>query len=72
MTTSSGSSTAAAAAPNAANSVGASAPASGGFVALEQCEGLIAAWLLEMRSSLVRDDFHLLMRAFQALDPDNR
>lgn len=42
------------------------------FVALENCEGLIAAWMLEMRAELARDDFHTLMRAFQALDPDNR
>jgi Ca2+-binding EF-hand superfamily protein len=42
------------------------------FVTLEQCEGLIAAWLLELKDSLARDDMHVLMRAFQALDPDNR
>jgi hypothetical protein len=45
---------------------------SSSFVTLEQCEGLIASWLLEMRSSLARDGFHTLMQAFQALDPDNR
>jgi hypothetical protein len=42
------------------------------YVALEQCESLIATWMLEMKSSLARDDMHVLMRAFQALDPDNR
>src|SRR5689334_17335330 len=41
-------------------------------VALEQCEGLIATWLVESKDSLVRDDYHTLMRAFKALDPDNR
>lgn len=42
------------------------------YVALEQCESLIATWMLEMKSSLARDDMHVLLRAFQALDPDNR
>lgn len=42
------------------------------YVTLEQCESLIATWMLEMRDSLQRDDFHVLMRAFQALDPDSR
>eukprot|EP00878_Enallax_costatus_P037792 GHUV01042793.1.p1 GENE.GHUV01042793.1~~GHUV01042793.1.p1 ORF type:complete len:166 (-),score=47.40 GHUV01042793.1:117-614(-) len=41
-------------------------------VALEQCEGLIATWLVESKDSLVRDDYHTLMRAFKALDPDNK
>lgn len=41
-------------------------------VALEQCEDLIASWLLETKDSLVRDDYHVLMRAFKALDPDEK
>lgn len=41
------------------------------FLALEQCEGLIAAWLLESKDALQRDDYHTLLRAFKALDPDN-
>lgn len=45
---------------------------SSNYAALEQCESLIATWMLEMKDSLARDDFHVLMRAFQALDPDNR
>jgi hypothetical protein len=45
---------------------------SSSFVALEQCETLIASWLMEAQPQLARDDFHLLMRAFAALDPDNR
>jgi hypothetical protein len=45
---------------------------SSNYVALEQCESLIATWMLEMKDSLGRDDFHVLMRAFQALDPDKR
>ena len=49
-----------------------SAAGGSSFVALEQCESLIATWMIEMRDSLARDDFHVLMRAFQALDPDNR
>ncbi|WIA41851.1 hypothetical protein OEZ86_009177 [Tetradesmus obliquus] len=35
------------------------------------CEGLIAAWLLESKDALQRDDYHTLLRAFKALDPDN-
>jgi Ca2+-binding EF-hand superfamily protein len=41
------------------------------FLALEQCEGFIAAWLLESKDALQRDDYHTLLRAFKALDPDN-
>uniref|UniRef100_A0A383V578 EF-hand domain-containing protein n=1 Tax=Tetradesmus obliquus TaxID=3088 RepID=A0A383V578_TETOB len=41
------------------------------FLALEQCKGLIAAWLLESKDALQRDDYHTLLRAFKALDPDN-
>jgi Ca2+-binding EF-hand superfamily protein len=41
------------------------------FLALEQCEGLIAAWLLESKDALQRDDYHTLLRAFKALDPDS-
>jgi hypothetical protein len=55
-----------AAAPPATDSKGIS------YVALEQCESLIATWMLEMKDGLARDDMHVLMRAFQALDPDNR
>jgi len=71
--------TAAAAASADATGTGTgAAPATNGnnngssLIALEQCESLIATWMLEMRDSLARDDFHVLMRAFQALDPDNR
>jgi hypothetical protein len=66
----------AAAVAAAAEAGGAAVPpaASSGtsYVALEQCESLIATWMLEMKDSLQRDDFHVLMRAFQALDPDTR
>lgn len=66
----------AAAVAAAAEAGGAAVPpaASSGtsYVALEQCESLMATWMLEMKDSLQRDDFHVLMRAFQALDPDNR
>ena len=47
-------------------------PESGNFVALEHFEGPIATWLLESKDSLARDDYHTLMRAFKALDPDSR
>jgi Ca2+-binding EF-hand superfamily protein len=49
----------------------AAASAAPAFLALEQCEGLIAAWLLESKDALQRDDYHTLLRAFKALDPDN-
>lgn len=42
------------------------------FLALEQCEGIIASWLIESKDNMVRDDYHTLMRALKALDPDGR
>jgi Ca2+-binding EF-hand superfamily protein len=57
-----------AAAPPATPPAAATSPA---FLALEQCEGLIAAWLLESKDALQRDDYHTLLRAFKALDPEN-
>eukprot|EP00879_Flechtneria_rotunda_P001766 GHRR01001930.1.p1 GENE.GHRR01001930.1~~GHRR01001930.1.p1 ORF type:complete len:165 (+),score=45.49 GHRR01001930.1:1361-1855(+) len=50
----------------------AAAPDTGSYVALENCEGIIAGWLSELKDSLVRDDYHVLMRAFRALDPESR
>eukprot|EP00882_Tetradesmus_deserticola_P018936 GHRQ01020359.1.p1 GENE.GHRQ01020359.1~~GHRQ01020359.1.p1 ORF type:complete len:180 (-),score=47.90 GHRQ01020359.1:289-828(-) len=58
-----------AAADGSAPAAAASTPPA--FLALEHCEGLIAAWLLESKDALQRDDYHTLLRAFKALDPDN-
>lgn len=41
-------------------------------VALENCEDIIANWLLDAKDSLQRDDYHTLLRSFQALDPDRK
>jgi Ca2+-binding EF-hand superfamily protein len=42
------------------------------FIALEQCETIIATWLLETKDILARDDYFTIMRAFKALDPDGK
>lgn len=47
-------------------------PEQSSTVTLEHCEGTIASWLLDTKDTLIRDDYHVLMRAFRALDPDNR
>ncbi|PNW72406.1 hypothetical protein CHLRE_16g676645v5 [Chlamydomonas reinhardtii] len=43
-----------------------------GYVGLENFELVVCNFLIQQEASLFRDDYHTLLRAFRAFDPDGR
>lgn len=48
------------------------APEIGTFVPLETFETVMSKYMVEQRVALYRDDYHSLLRAFRALDPEGK
>jgi Ca2+-binding EF-hand superfamily protein len=47
-------------------------PEDANMLPIEAFDGPVAQWLLEQQQQLSRDSYFLLLRAFQALDPDKK